>query len=67
MQRQLNAYNAHDLEAFLATYSDDARYVRGGEVVSDGKEALRRASRSSSPSGRTCIARWCGGKCWGSW
>lgn len=42
-QRQLDAYNAHDVEAFAACYSEDVRIVRlpGGEPVAEGREALR--------------------------
>jgi len=41
-QRQLNAYNARNLEAFLAPYAEDVE-VRDleGKVVSKGKEAFR--------------------------
>ena len=41
-QRQLNAYNVRNLEAFLAPYADDVE-VRDldGKVVSKGKEAIR--------------------------
>jgi hypothetical protein len=42
-QRQLDAYNAHDLEAFLACYTEDVevRDVRAGTVMLQGREALR--------------------------
>ncbi len=41
-QRQLNAYNARNLEAFLAPYAEDVE-LRDleGKVVSTGKEAFR--------------------------
>ncbi|HEU5042275.1 MAG TPA: nuclear transport factor 2 family protein [Gemmatimonadales bacterium] len=39
VDRQLEAYNAHDLEAFLATYSEDVQLERY-EEVSVGREAM---------------------------
>src|SRR5690606_26582147 len=42
-QRQLNAYNAHDLEAFLAAYSDDVEvYQFPDELMFAGKEEMRK-------------------------
>jgi hypothetical protein len=42
VQRQIDAYNAHDLEAFAATYSDDVLITSAkGEVLVLGKEGLR--------------------------
>lgn len=42
VQRQLNAYNARSLEAFLDTYSDDVElYNFPNKLISKGKEALR--------------------------
>lgn len=42
VQRQLDAYNAHDLNAFAATYSDDVLITSAkGEVIVLGKEGLR--------------------------
>jgi imidazolonepropionase-like amidohydrolase len=41
-QRQLNAYNARNLEAFLAPYAEDVELRDlDGKVVSKGKEAVR--------------------------
>ena len=42
-QRQLDAYNARDLEAFLAVYAPDCtvRAFPSGEVLSEGIEAMR--------------------------
>lgn len=42
-QRQLDAYNAHDLEAFVACYTDDVevRDLRAGTLLMQGREALR--------------------------
>ncbi len=43
VQRQLNAYNARDIEAFLATYHPDARlYGFPDTLQSQGHEAMRR-------------------------
>ncbi|HUJ27518.1 MAG TPA: SgcJ/EcaC family oxidoreductase [Myxococcales bacterium] len=42
VQRQIDAYNAHDLNAFAATYSDDVLITSAkGEVLVLGKEGLR--------------------------
>lgn len=42
VQRQLDAYNAKDLDAFLACYADDIRLYRPPEVepLIEGKAAL---------------------------
>jgi hypothetical protein len=41
VQRQLEAYNAHDVEAFLATYGTDAEiFTLGGERQSQGLDAM---------------------------
>ncbi len=42
VQRQLDAYNARDLAAFVATYSDDIRIFRmpSAEPALSGKEQL---------------------------
>jgi imidazolonepropionase-like amidohydrolase len=43
VQRQLNAYNARSLEAFLDTYSDDVElYQFPAKQTSKGKEAMRK-------------------------
>jgi hypothetical protein len=43
-QRQLDAYNAGDVEAFVLCYSEDVVAARhpSGEVICSGREALRR-------------------------
>ena len=47
VQRQLEAYNARDLEAFAATYADDVRLYRMPAVEPGvtGKEQLRTVYR----------------------
>jgi imidazolonepropionase-like amidohydrolase len=43
VQQQLNAYNAHDLEAFLRPYADDVEvYATSGKLMMKGKEQMRR-------------------------
>ncbi len=43
VQKQLDAFNAQDLEAFLATYADDAVITTAstGKVVMQGKAVMR--------------------------
>jgi imidazolonepropionase-like amidohydrolase len=42
-QQQLNAYNAHDLEAFLASYADDVEiYMFPDKLQIKGKAAMRK-------------------------
>ena len=45
VQRQVEAYNAHDLDAFVNFYSPDAAYVRHGDgsVIFEGHQGLREA------------------------
>ena len=42
VQRQLDAYNAHDLERFVAEYADDVKVFRppSAEPVLSGKKAF---------------------------
>lgn len=49
VQRQLDAYNAHDLEAFVATYSDDVEVYRAPSTTPalSGKQKLREFYRDS--------------------
>lgn len=43
VQRQLNAYNARNLEAFLEPYSDDVElYQFPDKLISKGKEDMRK-------------------------
>jgi putative hydrolase of HD superfamily len=42
VQAQLDAYNAKDIEALLATYSPKAaQYATGGELLAQGHEQMR--------------------------
>jgi hypothetical protein len=42
VQGQLDAYNAHDIEGFLAWYADDVELFRiGGERLCSGLDAMR--------------------------
>lgn len=43
VQKQIEAFNAHDLEALLATYSDELEVFElpGGQAAPSGKLALR--------------------------
>ena len=46
VQRQLDAFNARDLEALLATYADEAEiYEHPGTLIAAGKDALRERYR----------------------
>lgn len=46
IQQQLDAYNARDLEAWLATYADDAQqFEHPGKLVASGKAEIRERSR----------------------
>jgi hypothetical protein len=43
VQQQLEAYNARDLEAWLATYKDDAeQYLLHGGLIASGHDAIRK-------------------------
>lgn len=43
VQRQLNAYNERNIDAFLETYSDDAElYIFPDSLMSKGKDAMRK-------------------------
>ena len=42
IQRQLDAYNAHDIEAFMACYAEDAQLAGlNGAVTQTGHDAIR--------------------------
>jgi hypothetical protein len=43
VQQQLESYNARDLEAWLATYKDDAeQYLLHGGLLASGHDAIRK-------------------------
>jgi uncharacterized protein (TIGR02246 family) len=43
VQRQLNAYNARDIDAFMNTYAEDVElYTFPNKLLSKGKEAMRK-------------------------
>jgi len=48
VQRQVDAYNAHDLDRFVATYSDSVRIYRmpSAEPVISGKAQMTEAYRA---------------------
>lgn len=53
VQRQLDAYNAKDLDAWLATYAPDARqYEHPGKLLTEGHAQIRArtAPRFSEPN-----------------
>ena len=53
VQRQLDSYNAKDMEAWLATYAQDAKqFALGGELLAAGHAAIRArtAPRFSEPN-----------------
>lgn len=53
VQQQLDAYNARDLEAWLATYKDDAeQYLLHGGLLASGHDAIRNrmADRFNDPA-----------------
>lgn len=46
VQRQLDAYNARDLDAWAATYADDAQqFELHGALLASGRAAIRERSR----------------------
>ena len=53
VQRQLDAYNAKNMDAWLATYAEDAKqFALGGELLAAGHAAIRArtAPRFSEPN-----------------
>ena len=53
IQRQLDAYNAKNMDAWLATYAEDAKqFALGGEPLVAGQAAIRArtAPRFSEPN-----------------
>jgi len=57
VQAQLEAYNAKNIEALLATYSPTAeQYATGGELLAQGHEQMRRRFLGKRPA----IPPWLG-------
>ncbi len=53
IQRQLEAYNAKDLDAWLSTYAPDARQLElGGKLIAEGHHEIRdrASSRFAEPN-----------------
>jgi len=42
VQQQLNAYNGHDLAAFLAPYAEDVKVYTDDKLKYQGKKAMRK-------------------------
>ena len=57
VQREVDAYNAQDADAFAATYAEDATVVRGGKVWLQGRKAIREAYASMFAKYPKCRAR----------
>lgn len=61
VQQQVNAYNNHDIEAFVATYSPNVRILKlsDNEIILSGMEALRElySERFQHPNLRGEIAQ----------
>ena len=58
VQRQLDAYNRHDLESFLSTYSREVQILKfpGSEVILSGLAELRRSYAERFRQGSTIHA-----------
>lgn len=60
VQRQLEAYNAHDLEALLATYAEDAQqFEHPSKLLASGSAQLRErfAARFKEPNLHAVLIR----------
>ncbi|MFJ9521439.1 nuclear transport factor 2 family protein [Kitasatospora sp. NPDC101801] len=66
VERQLDAYNAHDLDAFLATYAPEVVVHRRDGSVREGAEALGDTYRDQFAAGR-CRAEISGRLVEGEW
>ncbi|RJL32226.1 nuclear transport factor 2 family protein [Bailinhaonella thermotolerans] len=66
VERQLAAYNAHDLEGFAATYAEDVRIERRDGAVIEGRAGLREAYEDQFAEGR-CRAEIVGRLTEGDW
>jgi hypothetical protein len=66
VERQIAAYNAHDLTAFLATYAEDVQIERDNGEVSVGRETVAERYRRLFAEGR-CHAEISARMCQGEW
>lgn len=66
VERQLAAYNSHDLDAFVATYAPDARIGQADGSSLVGREALRSTYGPQFAEG-TCRAEITGRLTEGEW
>lgn len=66
VERQLAAYNAHDLDAFSATYAEDVRIARRDGSELHGRAQLREAYAGQFAQGR-CRAEIAGRLAEGDW
>ncbi|MFI5529420.1 nuclear transport factor 2 family protein [Kitasatospora sp. NPDC051853] len=66
VERQLTAYNAHDLDAFAATYAEDVVVTRRGADPLRGREALREVYAGQFAAAR-CRAEILGRLTEGEW
>jgi hypothetical protein len=60
VQAQLEAYNAHDIDAFMATYADDAQlFEHPAKLLAAGSAQLREryAARFKEPNLRAIVAK----------
>ncbi|MFB7867726.1 nuclear transport factor 2 family protein [Streptomyces sp. NPDC056069] len=66
VERQLTAYNAHDLESFADTYAEEVRIRYPDGSVIEGRQALREAYAGQFAEGR-CRAEITGRLTEGDW
>lgn len=58
VQRQLDAYNAHDIDSFLATYAEDAQlFEHPSKLLASGRAQLRYIVRFKEPNLRAVIVK----------
>ncbi|GIH93557.1 hypothetical protein Psi01_41870 [Planobispora siamensis] len=65
-QRQLDAYNAHDLDAFIACYAEDVVVLNGDQVQGKGHDYLRERY-SPQFAAKSCHADLLGRMAEGEW
>ncbi|MFE2721510.1 nuclear transport factor 2 family protein [Kitasatospora sp. NPDC059327] len=66
VERQLAAYNSHDIDAFVATYAEDVRVQRADGGLLRGRTALRERYAGQFAEGR-CRAEIVGRLTEGDW